>query len=188
MSSHPAGPPENELIVRAKYGDTVAFGDLYEQHLNAVYRYVLYRIGDVAEAEDLTEVVFLKAWEALGGYELRAAPFSAWLYRIAHNVLVDRHRTRKPDVSLESQWPLRDEADGPEDVLDARESREAVLHALGELAPDYQQVLALRFISGLSHSEAARVLNRSVDAVRVLQHRALNALRRRLDEKATTRR
>ena len=188
MSPNPTGPPENELIVRAKCGDAAAFGDLYEQHLNAIYRYIFYRIGDVAEAEDLTEVVFLKAWEALNEYELRETPFSAWLYGNANNVLVDRHRTRKTDMPMESQWLLRDESDGPEDLLDVRESREAVLHALGELSPDYQQVLALRFVSGLSHNEAARVLNRSADAVRVLQHRALNALRHRLDEKTTTRR
>ncbi len=188
MPSKPSTLPDIELIVRAQRGDADAFGDLYERHLNAIYRYVLYRVGDVAEAEDLTETVFLKAWEALDRYQTRDVPFTAWLYRIAHNAIIDRHRTRQAALPLEDQWPLRDEADGPEDRVDARENIEAVSEALTQLPGAYQHVLTLRFISGLSHSETARVLKRSEEAVRVLQHRALNALRHVLDEKTKTQR
>ncbi|HTP06793.1 MAG TPA: sigma-70 family RNA polymerase sigma factor [Anaerolineae bacterium] len=170
-------PSEEDLIVRAVQGDTAAFGDLYERYLALIYRYVFYRVNDVAEAEDLTEQVFLKAWEALGHYQLRDVPFSAWLYRIAHNVVADRYRTHKETLPLEGQLLLCDVASSPEDRLDWRETIEAVAYALSQLTPIHQQVLTLRFISGLSHAETARVLERSEEAVRVLQHRALATLR-----------
>jgi RNA polymerase sigma-70 factor, ECF subfamily len=171
---------EEDLIARAARRDADAFGVLYERYLTLIYRYVFYRVDDVAEAEDLTEQVFLKAWEALGHYQKRKAPFSAWLYRIAHNVIVDRHRTRKETLPLEEQL-LRDASRGPEDRLDWRETIEAVSHALAQLTPLYRQVLTLRFISGFSHAETAQVLARSEEAVRVLQYRALAALRELLD-------
>jgi RNA polymerase sigma-70 factor, ECF subfamily len=175
-------PSDEDLIARAVQGDAAAFGDLYERYLTLMYRYVFYRVNDVAEAEDLTEQVFLKAWEALGHYQLRDVPFSAWLYRIAHNVVVDRHRTHKETLPLDGQLLLRDITSGPEDRLDWRETIESVAHALSQLTPIHQQVLTLRFISGLSHAETARVLERSDEAVRVLQHRALAALRELLDK------
>lgn len=169
--------PEADLIARAVQGDADAFGDLYERYLARIYRYVFYRINDVAEAEDLTEMVFLKAWEALGDYRVRDVPFGAWLYRIAHNIVIDRHRTRKKILPLESQLVLHDTASDPEDRLDRRETLESLAHALSQLSPIHQQVLALRFVSGLSHAETALVLDRSEEAARVLQHRALYALR-----------
>jgi len=173
---------EEDLIARAVQGDADAFGDLYKRYLALIYRYVFYRVNDVAEAEDLTEQVFLKAWEALGHFQLREVPFGAWLYRIAHNVVVDRHRTHKETVPLDGQLMLRDVASGPEDRLDWRETIESLAHALSQLSPIHQQVLTLRFISGLSHAETARVLERSEEAVRVLQHRALGVLRELLDK------
>lgn len=182
MPSKKSGPSEDDLIVRARRGEANAFGELYERYLAAIYRYIFYRVGEVAEAEDLTETVFLKAWEALDRYEVRDVPFSAWLYRIAHNVVVDRHRTRKAAVPLDSTLSLRDEADGPEDRLDALEDVESLIWAMSQLSADYQQVLVLRFISGLSHAETGRVLKRSEEAVRVLQFRALQALRNLLDK------
>jgi RNA polymerase sigma-70 factor (ECF subfamily) len=170
-------PPEQDLIARAVQGDADAFGDLYERYLARIYRYVFYRVNDAAEAEDLTETVFLKAWEALEDYRLRDVPFGAWLYRIAHNVVVDRHRTHKETLTLEGHLVLHDTVSSPEDSLDQHETIESVAHALAQLSPVHRQVLILRFISGLSHAETARVLKRSEEAVRVLQHRALYALR-----------
>jgi RNA polymerase sigma-70 factor (ECF subfamily) len=178
---------EEDLVIRAQQGDANAFGDLYERHLDKIYRYVFYRVGDVAEAEDVTETVFLKAWEALDRYRFRDIPFSAWLYRISHNAIIDRYRAQKDMlVSLESQPDLRDWADGPEDQLDALESSESLAWAISQLAPDYQQVLALRFVSGLSHGDTARIMSRSEEAVRVLQHRALRVLREQLTQRIRT--
>ncbi len=169
---------DEKLIARAQRGDTAAFGDLYERYLMTIFRYVFYRVGETNEAEDLTETVFLKAWEALDRYRVREVPFRAWLYRIAHNTLIDCYRTTKETVPFDDQLELPDPADRPDELFDLKESRTAVTQALQILPPDYQHVLTLRFISGLSHSETSQVLGRSEEAVRVLQHRALNALRK----------
>ncbi len=170
-------PPEDDLIVRAVQGDANAFGDLYERYLARIYRYVFYRVNDVAEAEDLTETVFLKAWEVLADYRIRQVPFDAWLYRIAHNAIIDRYRRHKETLPLEDRLMIYDMASGPEDRVDWRETIETLAQALSQLTPIQQQVLTLRFISGLSHAETALALDKSEEAVRVLQHRALSALR-----------
>lgn len=177
MSARSNETAEEQLIKRAQHGDAAAFGTLYEQQLAAIYRYVFYRVGNVAEAEDLTETVFLRAWEALEHYRRRDVPFSAWLYRIAHNAIIDRYRSDHEMVSYEEQTDLHDEADGPEEWVSEVETTEVLIKALAQLPPDHQQVLVLRFINGLNHAETSHVLGRSEDAVRVLQHRALKALR-----------
>ena len=177
MPAPPIERSEEQLIQRAQRGDAEAFGELYQQHLAAIYRYVFYRVGQVAEAEDLTETVFLKAWEALDHYRRRDVPFSAWLYRIAHNAIIDRYRRDHETLALDEQTDIHDEADGPEDCLAEAETTEVLIRALAQLSPDHQQVLVLRFINGLNHADTSRVLGRSEEAVRVLQHRALKALR-----------
>ncbi|HSD84735.1 MAG TPA: sigma-70 family RNA polymerase sigma factor, partial [Anaerolineae bacterium] len=145
-----------------------------------IWRYMRVRVADAAEADDLTEVVFLKAWEAMTQYRLRDVPFGAWLYRIAHNVVVDRHRLHKELLPLDGQVAAPQEED-PEKQVARQESAQAVRQALSQLPPLYREVLTLRFVRGLSHAETAQALQRSNDAVRVLQHRALRALRRVLD-------
>jgi RNA polymerase sigma-70 factor (ECF subfamily) len=180
MSPNRPDLPEDELLTRARQGDREAFGDLYERHLDAIYRYVFYRVEDAADAEDLTETVFLKAWNALAGYRPGEVPFSAWLYRIAHNAIIDRHRTRKAHLPLDAQTMLADNLDSPEDQLDLKQRVEALVKAMRRLRPTHQQVLTLRFIGGLSHAETGRVLRRSEAAVRVLQHRALSELREQM--------
>jgi RNA polymerase sigma-70 factor (ECF subfamily) len=171
----PPDPTDDHLIARAINGDRDAFGDLYERHLSAIYRYVYYRVGEAREAEDVTEMIFLKAWEALERYRPTGAPFRVWLYRIAHNVVVDRYRTRKTADALDEQHP--DRALHPEAHVERDEGRQALLGALARLDPAHQQVLTLRFMCELSHAETALTMGRSEGAVRVLQHRALAALR-----------
>ena len=170
--------PDASLIERAQHGDREAFGDLYEQHLDAIYRYLYYRVSDQHEAEDLTEMVFLKAWQALPRYRPGEAPFTSWLYRIAHNLLVDRLRVRKEHMPLDDD--LSDDAPSLETHLTQHEQSQALHRALACLNEQQQQVLTLRFISDLSHAETAQVMRRSEAAVRVIQHRALAALRRLL--------
>jgi RNA polymerase sigma-70 factor (ECF subfamily) len=168
---------DEDLLARAVKGDAEAFGDLYERHLGAIYRYIYYRVGETRLAEDLTETTFLKAWQALPRFRIGGTPFRVWLYRVAHNLLVDHYRTRKEQVPLSVHPPMADPSPSPEEELIARDRRDWVSAAIARLSPDYQEVLTLRFVNGLSHSEAAEVLGRSVGAVRVLQHRALKALR-----------
>jgi RNA polymerase sigma-70 factor (ECF subfamily) len=182
-----SGPPETsetELIARSIDGDAGAFGALYERYLGAIYRYVYYSVPNHAEAEDLTENVFLKAWQALPRFRLNGAGFRTWLYRIAHNSIIDRHRTLKQVVSLDEAAQLRDPAPTPESVVEAEQQVLILSAALSRLKPRAQQVILCRFISGLSHAETAKVLGVSEGHVRVLQHRALKRMRYLLTEDA----
>ena len=168
---------EEALVHRAANGDAEAFGDLYACHLNAIYRYVFYRVGNEKRAEDLTEEVFLSAWEAMEDYEQRGHPFSAWLYRIAHNAVVDHYRTQKDESPLDPfAFTLVDESLGPEEILLKKGEVSRLLAALKELSEDNQHLIILRFVEGLSHSEVARILGKSEVACRVAQHRALASL------------
>ncbi len=175
---------EDALVKRAIKRDSAAFGALYESHLDRIYRYVFYRVRSTAEAEDLTEQVFLKAWEAIDRYEPRGAPFAAWLYRLAHNLVVDHYRGTRPTTPLDR---VSEADDVGADVLDTVEGRlevDEVRAALATLNADYQQMIVLRFIEGLSHAEAAQIIGKSEGAARVIQHRALQALARAIERRA----
>jgi RNA polymerase sigma-70 factor, ECF subfamily len=176
--------PEAEVVGRAINGDQEAFGDLYEKYLDAIFRYIYYRVNNHHEAEDLTETVFLKAWEALGSYRLSNVPFKAWLYRIAHNLVIDLYRTQKQEAPLDGHTGFSDDGQSPEEQVVWLERTEQLLAAMAGLDEDHRQVLSLRFINELSHAETAYIMNRSEGAVRVLQHRALNALRHCLASRA----
>jgi RNA polymerase sigma-70 factor, ECF subfamily len=166
-----------QLLNRALAGDAAAFGDLYERHLDAIYHYVFYRVNGRHEAEDLTENIFLRAWQALDSHPPREIPFRLWLYRIAHNVVVDYYRTRQEQIGLEAAAHLADPVEGPEATVVRQERATALKQALKQLTEDHQQVLTCRFIVGLSHAETAVVMTRNEEAVRALQYRAINALR-----------
>lgn len=169
---------EATLVEYAIAGDTDAFGELYLLHLDAIYRYIYYRVGNANDAEDLAEQVFLNAWEALPCYKRRGIRFSSWLYRIAHNVVVDYHRRQKPTVSMPSLEKVDWEDEQPtslERVIEAEEAS-ALATAIAQLPEEQQQVIVLRFIEGLKHTEVARIIGKSEGACRVIQHRALTAL------------
>lgn len=171
-------PTESDLVALAVRRDAAAFGRLYQLHLDAIYRYVYYRVGNTAEAEDLTEQVFLKAWEHIGAYDQRGLPFAAWLYRMAHNAVIDYHRTRRPAAPLSDALAetLVDRGDGPDRLVERRLEAGELASALRTLTPDQQQIILLRFVQGLSHAEAAAVMGKSEGALRILQYRALGAL------------
>ncbi len=173
---------EAALVERAVAGDADAFGELYLLHLDAIYRYIRYRVGDASDAEDLTEQVFLNAWKALPGYKRRRGSFASWLYRIAHNVVVDYYRRRKPTVYMPSQEEVDWESKQPtplEQVIGAEEVA-TLTTAIAQLPEDQQQVIILRFIEGLRHAEVARIIGKSEGACRIIQYRALVALNRLL--------
>jgi len=171
---------EAGLVARAVKRDAAAFGLLYESHLDRIFRYVYYRVGTSGEAEDLTEVVFLKAWEAIDRYQPRGVPFVAWLYRLAHNLVVDSYRARRVTVPLddltEAEEPGANVIDAVEQQLDAEEVRVA----LRTLSQEHQQLIVLRFVEGLSHAEVALITGKSEGAMRVVQYRALQALAKAL--------
>ena len=178
---------EIQLVERAQAGDASAAASLYESYFDRVYRYVTLRVGDRTEAEDITADVFLKMLEALGSFRFTGAPFSSWLFRIAHNQVIDHHRRRgKRQAS-----PL-EEAEATPAATDPAEDAQTLLHlaelraALGVVTEAQRQVVALRFGAGLSIAEVAQVMSRSEGAVKALQHSAVQALRRVLDQRGSS--
>ncbi|MGD8813864.1 MAG: sigma-70 family RNA polymerase sigma factor [Anaerolineales bacterium] len=173
---------DDELLIRSVKGDAEAFGNLYERHMLSIYRYMYARVGEVREAEDLTETVFIKVWQALPKFKMGKASFRTWLFRVAHNLLVDHFRTRKEELELPADSMLQSSSPLPEEQVIAMERSEYIGSVIRRLKPQYQQILTLRFINELSHEEAAQVMERSIGSVRVLQHRALKALQDQLGQ------
>ena len=172
------------LVHGAQEGNRGAFSQLYEAFFDRVYRYMLARVGSPTEAEDLTQEVFLKAMRAIKGYQFRGSPFAAWLFRIAHNVLVDRHRqNRGPNnsVALEDAEPVSSGENVAEEALRSI-SFEQVQVAMTKLTDLQREVVLCRFVAELSLAETAEAMNRDVNTVKALQHAALKSLRRVLEQ------
>ncbi len=178
----PATLDDETLVDRATVGDREAFGELYERYVRRVFRHVLYMVNDVDVAQDLTEQTFLRALEAIHRYEWRGVPFLAWLLRIARNLYLNDKRVERNNSSIHKNWNGGGAAASPESSCEARLSLEEVRRAVRALNGDQRQVIVLRFMDGLSYADVARVLGKSVGAVRVAQYRALRALRRRLED------
>jgi RNA polymerase sigma-70 factor (ECF subfamily) len=179
MASH-AARTTDYLIEGAKVYSPQAWTELYDAHYLAIYRYCHFRCRDWAAAEDLAADVFLEALRSIHKFEQRGIPISAWLYRIAHNVTADhlRNVARRPLVPLEVAATTEASALREPDIADVSDRRKDITNALARLSEDYQQVLVLRFFQGFSHNETATIMGRRPGAVRVLQSRALSALRR----------
>jgi RNA polymerase sigma-70 factor, ECF subfamily len=162
--------------------DHVAFAELYDRYIDRIYRYVCYRTGSQVDAEDLSEQVFLQVWTAIQHFRWQGKPFQAWLYRMAHNVLVDHYRRARPTTSLD---------DTPETLQMARESAtssldrwldaEMLARAIGDLPREQQRVIALRFLEGRDPTEVAQLMNKREQTVWALQFHALERLRRILE-------
>ena len=175
---------EQDLIARAQARDTEAFGLLYETYFDKIYRYICIKIGNRTEAEDVTQQVFMNALSSITSYKVREVPFSAWLYRIAHNQIVDtlRRRSRRPTVELDETMPLAADDDPAAEVELKMESKELIA-ATKKLTAAQQEVLALRFGAELPIADVARLTGRTEGAVKAMQHSAVAALRRIMCEK-----
>jgi RNA polymerase sigma-70 factor, ECF subfamily len=175
---------DRALVARAKERKE-AFDALYRKYLKKVYTYIYYRVGNVEDAEDITESVFLHALLHLDGYQDRGIPFSAWLLRIAHNLVANWHRNagKRRVVGLESADYLLDSAPTPEEVIESREDVRELRQALMRLSAERQQALILRFAEGLKHREIGEVMGKSAGAVKVLIHRSIASLHKGLAEK-----
>jgi RNA polymerase sigma-70 factor (ECF subfamily) len=171
---------DEALAVRAR-DDAQAFAVIYDRYVDRVYRYVRYRTADPRDAEDLTSEVFVRALGAIGRYAPRA-PFYSWIYRIAHNAVVDHHRARRDQASFDEMADVPDghPAADPEGHAVAIDRRERMRRAIGHLSDEQQEILVLRFIEGLSPMEVAVVVGKHASAVRDIQFRALHALRRHI--------
>ena len=170
---------DSTLLAQAANGDRQSFGEFYERYLKEIYRYIFFRVYDHDEAEDLTTKVFLEAWESLAAKPRRQEIHNirAWIYRIAHNKVIDYHRTRKPHVPIEDQVQKNLQTAGLEGEVDDLFVSQRLAYGVRQLSGTYQQVIILRFINQMSHAEVAEILGVTESHVRVIQHRALQQMR-----------
>jgi len=182
MSDRENNQADAELVRLAQQGQADAFGRLYERYVDQLYRYVRSRVGEEKDAEDLTETVFIRSFEALAKYEDRGHPYSAFLYQVARNVLVDHYRAAVDEQPLENASPLADPAPEPERSVEQQQEILLVQRAMQSLPDDYQEVIRLRVLLALPTATASAWLDRSEGAVRVLLYRALKALRRQVEK------
>jgi RNA polymerase sigma-70 factor (ECF subfamily) len=170
----------DDLVTAAKAGDVEAFGQIFDHYHGAVHRYIAARVGGPSDAEDLAQIVFVKALEALPRYEQRGVPFGGWLFRLARNVVIDHIRTHRRHAGLDALIERSDEQAGPEAQALVRQQMDEVAAAFAELTAEQREAIALRFFGGLSAREAAVAMGKKEGTVRGIQFRAIAALRRRL--------
>jgi RNA polymerase sigma-70 factor (ECF subfamily) len=168
---------EAALVARAREGDATAWGALYDRHFPALYRYAYARLRTREDAEDVAAQAFLEALKGIGRYEERGRPFLAWLYRITHNLVIERLRRDERGRRFEGLLAPGATTPGPEGSLDNLDLLDALRHLTGE----QQEVIILRFILQMSGKEVASILGKSQPAVYSLQVRGLAALKRLLD-------
>lgn len=173
-----------DTVKLAVSGDAEAFSYLYEQNVTRIYNYIFYRIGSEADAEDLTARVFHRAFGHIEKYQEKGVPFTAWLYRIAHNLTANWYRDtrRRKEVSLEDHTDLPHLAELPERELEKTQEKELLLNAIRRLPPDRQQLILLKFLEDLSNGEIAVIMGKTEGAIKSLYHRSLIALREQVLE------
>lgn len=175
---------EEDVLTRASQGDRDAFGLLYERYIDRIFNYVYYRTGNLHDAEDLTARVFQRAMNHIKNYTDRGVPFSAWLYRIAHNLVANWHRdrSRKQEIPIHDVPVLPSKGDHPEKNLVRSQEQDALLKFIRKLPAERQNLLILKFVENMSNAEIGAIMGRSEGAVKSLYHRTLLALRDQLGD------
>ena len=168
------------LIERAKRGEVEAFGCLYERYLESIYRYIRTRVAEDRTAEDLTETVFLRSFESLSRYKEKGLRFSALLYQIARNLLVDHYRQKEEELPIESAEQISVSPSRIDDLIVIQDQVDRLRVGLEALPEEYREIIRLRVLLELSTKECAQWIGRSEGAVRVLLHRAMKALKRQV--------
>ena len=179
----PPLPEEARLVRESKSGDAEAFTRLYDGYVERLYRYIYFRISDEIATEDLVSQVFLKAWQNLDRYKIGSAPFIAWLYAIARNLVIDQYRSQREMVSLEEVVALPSDMQSPDEVAQLHFDLEAMRDSLQALSGDQQQVLILKYIAGLPNENIAKIMNKREGTIRGLQMRGLQVLARHMHPK-----
>jgi RNA polymerase sigma-70 factor (ECF subfamily) len=177
---------EENLIDEAKNGDAGSFGKLYNHYVAPIYRFIYVKVDAREVCEDLTHEVFLSAWQNLHRYKSRGFPFSSWLYQIARNRVIDYYRLKRVHLSIETAELTKTEFvqsndPDPNRMLDTQLNIQEVKQLIKTLNADQQDVLIMKFIEGMSHAEIAKAMNKSAGAVRLIQHRAINELKKKID-------
>ena len=169
---------DRELVALAKE-DAEAFGELYARYVKKMYSYIFHRTGNTQDAEDLTAKVFIRAYAHIGNYVERGAPFQAWLYRIAHNLVANWHRdqARRKIIALDDYVAHSLQSEAPERLAEDVEERDHLMAAVRRLPEERQQLLLLKFIEQMSNAEIGDIMGRTEGAIKSLYHRTLLALR-----------
>lgn len=170
------------LVEQAKQGNTSAFGVLYERYASKVFRFLLGRIGNRQDAEDLTTEVFVRVWKYIPKFNDQGLPFSSFVFQVSRNLLIDTYRKKHHDAFLEQDPPIPDIEATNDEEINTGITLEDIRNGLNDLPEDYQTVLTLRFFNNFSPKEISEIMQRSEGAIRILQFRALTALRKRLDK------
>jgi len=178
--SNPPALGDDEVLLKVTAGEVEYFSVLYERYVGRIYNYIYYRTGNQFEAEDLTERVFYRALGRISSYRNMGVPFSAWLYRIAHNLVANWHRdnSRRHEVALEDFSQVLGHGEHPESTLIATMENEELIKTLRELPAERQQLIILKFVEDLSNAEIAVIMGRSEGAIKSLYHRTLLSLRK----------
>ena len=169
---------EQSLVRRAQEHDQIALTQLYEENFDKIYRYVVLKIGDRAEAEDMTQQVFLNALKSISSYKYKGMRFSSWLFRIAHNQVVDYYRKKKRSATVPLDENIASGYDNPGLEAEKKMEIEQMNQATRQLTQAQQEVISLRFAGELSVAEVAKVMKKSEGAVKALQHAAILSLRK----------
>ncbi len=169
---------DKELVKEVKAGSVSAFQTLYMRHLDAIYRYFFYQTKNKFLAEDLGQDVFIRIWKAIDHYDEKKGSFKSWMYRIAHNLLIDHYRGKKSltlkegiEASYTEDWLEK---------LDKSEKIQKIKGELGNLPDDYREVVVLRFFEDMTVEEVATIMEKSEENVRVIQHRAIRKLKEKI--------
>ena len=181
-----ANVTDDDALRAAIEGSPEAFSVLYERYVGRIYNYIYYRTGNAADAEDLTARVFFRAMGHIKNYKNLGVPFSAWLFRIAHNLVANWHRdnSRRQELPLDDQIELHPRMEHPEAALVQNQELEGLLKVIRTLTAERQQLVILKFVERLSNAEIAVIMGRSEGAIKSLYHRTLLALRDELEKNA----
>ncbi len=171
-----------QLVKKAQAGDIKAFGQIYDQFVQKIYKYMYFKVKG-EDAMDLTENLFLKVWENLKKYQARPGiTFSAWIFRIAHNLVVDYYRQHKEFSDLDTNLEDARRESSPATMTELSMDQEMVRSALGKLKKQHQEIITICFLNEFDNSEAAKILNKTEGALRVLKFRALQEMKQVLLE------
>ena len=173
---------EEVTLINAAKTDPQAFGLLYERYVDRIYNYIYFRVGSVTDAEDLTAKVFFKALRNIGSYRHMGLPFSAWLYRIAHNLVANYHRDRSKtqEISIEN-LVVEDtrRISAPEHLLEIQQENTYLMGLINDLSPQKRELIILKYVHKLSNEEIGQIFGKTEGAIKSLYHRTLVELKER---------
>lgn len=182
-NEHEITPQIAGLVDKAIGGDEVAFGKIYDLHVDRIYRHIYYRVSNKEDAEDLTQQVFINAWKAMPRYKRTSSPFPAWLMTISHNLIVNYYRSKKDKDIINSEIPATNIDSNPEKLAEISFDQQQLKKVILKLPNEQQQVILMSLVEGFTNKEIAAAMRKKEGAIRVIQYRALKKIRSLMDRR-----